>query len=268
MFLIFLTLGPIRLDLSTLISFILGISFGFLLLFLIYVYAILRSLNKGLKLRHADEQDIDEEEIKWLIQDAIQLFKDNEAREAVGFGKHLLEVNRELSVDIAKKFYPKSKYPYLELTIDETMLLNHYITDRFQELMNTSKILKLTRGWTLAKIVEMNEVKSKIESNVIVKTAKKYSGVTKAAGAILNAVNPVYWIRRFSKEIALKVISIQIGVSLIKITGEETYKIYSKKVFNQEKTIDMNVDAIYDDLKHVVSEELTIGDDSLEKTKK
>ncbi len=257
---VFLTLGPIRLDLSTLISFFLGISFGFLLLFMIYVYAILRSMNKGLKLRHADEQDIDEEEIKWLIQDAIILFKDSEAREAAGFGKHLLEVNRELSVDIAKKFYPKSKYPYLELTLDETMLLNHYITDRFQELMNSSKILKLTRGWTLAKIVEMNEVKTKFESNVIVKTAKKYSGITKAAGAILNAVNPVYWIRRFSKEIALKLISIQIGVALIKITGEETYKIYSKKVFNAEKSIDMNVDAIYDDLKKDVKEELTVGE--------
>jgi hypothetical protein len=67
-------------------------------------------MNKGLKLRKTDEQDIDEEEIKWLIQDAIKLFKDKESREAAGYGKHLLEVNRELSVDIAKKFYPKSKY--------------------------------------------------------------------------------------------------------------------------------------------------------------
>jgi hypothetical protein len=87
-------------------------------------------------------------------------------------------------------------------------MLNHYITDRFQELMASSKILKLTRGWTLAKIVEMNEVKNKIEQNVIVKTAKKYSGITKAAGAVLNAVNPVYWFRRFTKG-CLQIISIQ-----------------------------------------------------------
>lgn len=255
---ILLTLGPLRFDLSSLISFLIGISFGFLVLLLIYLYAILKNMNKGLKLRKTDEQDIDEEEIKWLIQDAIKLFKDKDAREAAGYGKHLLEVNRELSVDIAKKFYPKSKYPYLELTIDETLMLNHYITDRFQELMASSKILKLTRGWTLAKIVEMNEVKNKFEQNVIVKTAKKYSGITKAAGAVLNAVNPVYWFRRFTKEVALQVVSIQIGVALIKITGEETYKIYSKKVFNEEKTIDMDVDQLYNemkkDIKHVVEQ--------------
>lgn len=252
------TLGPLRFDLSSFISFLIGISFGFLVLLLIYLYAVLKSMNKGLKLRKTDEQDIDEEEIKWLIQDAIKLFKDKESREAVGYGKHLLEVNRELSVDIAKKFYPRSKYPYLELTIDETLMLNHYITDRFQELMASSKILKLTRGWTLAKIVEMNEVKNKFEQNVIVKTAKKYAGITKAAGAVLNAVNPVYWVRRFTKEVALQIISIQIGVALIKITGEETYKIYSKKVFNEEKTIDMDVDQLYNemkkDVKHVVEE--------------
>lgn len=255
------TLGPLRFDLSSLISFLIGISFGFLVLLLIYLYAVLKNMNKGLKLRKTDEQDIDEEEIKWLIQDAIKLFKDKESREAAGYGKHLLEVNRELSVDIAKKFYPKSKYPYLELTIDETLMLNHYITDRFQELMASSKILKLTRGWTLAKIVEMNEVKNKIEQNVIVKTAKKYSGITKAAGAVLNAVNPVYWFRRFTKEVALQIISIQIGVALIKITGEETYKIYSKKVFNEEKTIDMDVDKLYDEMKKDVKHIVEQGDE-------
>ncbi|MFA5526585.1 MAG: hypothetical protein WC992_07165, partial [Acholeplasmataceae bacterium] len=211
--------------------------------------------------RKVDEQDIDEEEIKWLIQDAIKLFKNKDERESVGYGKHLLEVNRELSMDIAKKFYPKSKYPYLELTVDETLMLNHYITDRFQELMQSSRILRLTRGWTLAKIVEMNEVKNKIEKNVVVKTAKKYKGVTKAAGAILNAVNPVYWVRRFTKEVALQIISIHIGIALIKITGEETYKIYSKKVFNEEKTIDMDVEALYSDLQKEIKHDYEQGDE-------
>jgi hypothetical protein len=258
---VFLSIGPINLDLSSLISFLIGISFGFLMLLLIYVYAVLKSINKGLKLRQTDEQDIDEEEIKWLIQDAIKLFKNKEAREEAGFAKHLLDINKELSVDIAKKFYPKSKYPYLELTVDETLMLNHYITDRFQELMASSRILRLTRGWTLAKIVEMNEVKNKIEQNAIVKTVKKYSGLTKAAGAVMNAVNPVYWFRRFTKEVALQIVSIQIGVALIKITGEETYKIYSKKVFDVEKSIDMNVEELYNDLKKEVKSVVEQGDE-------
>jgi hypothetical protein len=64
----------------------------------------------------------------------------------------------------------------------------------------------------------------------------------------------VYWFRRFTKEVALKIISIQIGIALIKITGEETYKIYSKKVFNEEKTIDMSVDDIYKEIQNVAEQ--------------
>ncbi|MDO9628823.1 MAG: hypothetical protein Q7I99_02890, partial [Acholeplasmataceae bacterium] len=139
---ILLSVGPIRFDFSTFVSFLIGLSFGFLLLLLIYLYAVLKSLNKGLKLRGADEQDIDEEEIKWLIEDAQKQFKDKETRHAIGYHKYLLQLTRELSVDIAKKFYPKSKYPYLELTIDETLRLNHYITDRLEELLQ-GRILRL-----------------------------------------------------------------------------------------------------------------------------
>ncbi len=244
---ILLEFGPIRFDYSTFISFLLGISFGFLLLLLIYLYAVLKSLNKGLKLRTADEEDIDEEEIKMLIKDAQKQFKNKEARVAVGFPKHLLDITTELSVDIAKKFYPKSKYPYLELTVDETLKLNHYVTDRLEELLS-GRILRLTRGMTLTKLVEMNETKTKIENAKAMKAAKKFSNVAKTTMAVINAVNPVYWFRKLTKEVAVNKVMIRIGMTIIAITGEETYKIYSKKVFDIEKTIDTGVDDIYEEL--------------------
>ena len=246
------SIGPITFDISSLISFIIGISFGFLLLFLIYIYAMIKSLNKGLKLKGVDEQDIDEEEIKWLIKDAQKQFKDKEQRTEIGYYKYLLEINKELSIDIAKKFYPKSKYPYLELTIDETLLLNHYITDRFQELLK-GRILRLTRGLTLSKLVEMNELKEKVDNNPVVKAAKKYSGVTRAVIGIANIVNPVYWGRRLTQDILLQLVYVKIGLAVIAITGEETYKIYSKKVFDEEKTIDAGVDEIYKEIESAVS---------------
>ncbi|MBU1094248.1 MAG: hypothetical protein KKH01_07285 [Firmicutes bacterium] len=246
---VFFSIGPIRFDYSTFISFLIGISFGFLLLLLIYLYAVLKSLNKGLKLRGVDEQDIDEEEIKWLIRDAQKLFKNKEERNAIGYPQHLLNITRELSVDIAKKFYPKSKYPYLELTVDETLRLNHYITNRLEELLS-GRILRMARGLTLTKIVEMNETKTKFENNAIVKTAKKYQNVAKASLAVINAVNPVWWFRKVTKEVAVNQVLIRIGMTVIAITGEETYKIYSKKVFDVEKTIDTGVDAIYEALSN------------------
>ena len=44
-------------------------------------------------------------------------------------------------------------------------------------------------------------------------------------------------------------------MALIAITGEETYKIYSKKVFNQEKTIDTGVEDLYDEIKAELKKE-------------
>jgi hypothetical protein len=242
------TLGPITFDLSALISFLIGVSFGFLILLMIYLYAVIKSMNKGLKLRGVDETDIDEEEIKWLIQDAQKLFKDKETRTTIGYGTYLLQINKELSIDIAKKFYPFSKYPYLELTIDETLLLNHYITNRLEQVMS-GKILRMFRGMTISKIVEMNDTKTKIEQSAIVKTAKKYGKVTSAAIGLLNIMNPVYWFRRLTQEQVINIMLVKIGLALIAITGEETYKIYSKKVFNVEKTITTDVDKLYEEIQ-------------------
>lgn len=248
------SLGPINFDLSALLSFILGVVFGFILLLLIYIYALILSMNKNLRFRKADETDIDEEEIKLLIEDAQAQFKDKDERQAVGYAKLLGHINKELTIDIAKKFYPRSKYPYLELTIDETLQLNHYITDRLEELLK-GKIFALVKGWTLAKIVELNDTKTKIEQNKIVKTARKYGKVTSTAIQVLNAVNPVYWIRKYTKETVMNIIMVRIGLALIAITGEETYKIYSKKVFDIDVDMKTDVDQIYEELKKDLKEE-------------
>ena len=180
-----------------LISFLLGTSFGFILLFLLYVYAVVIGINKNSKFRKADETDIDEEEIKWLIEDAQQQFKNKDLQTQEGLYNHLFNILKELSVDISKKFFPTSKYPYLELTIDESLKLSHYITDRLDELLK-GRILAMTRGLTFTKIKEMTDVKTKVDNSAVGKVAKQYSTFSKAAFATLNAVNPVYWFRKFT----------------------------------------------------------------------
>lgn len=252
---IWFSVGPITFDLSALLSFVIGVFLGFTILLLIYIYAVILSLNKNLRLKKADETDIDEEEIKMLIKDAQNQFKNKEMRLSVGYAKLLGEINKELAVDIAKKFYPRSKYPYLELTLDETLKLNYYITNRLEELLK-GKIFALVRGWTLAKLVEINNAKTRVEQSKVVRTAKKYSKVTSAAIQVVNAVNPVYWIRKFTTETIINVIMVRIGLALIAITGEETYKIYSKKVFNVDVDIDTGVDDLYKDIAKDLEDEL------------
>jgi len=47
---------------------------------------------------------------------------------------------------------------------------------------------------------------------------------------------------------------VNIGAAIIAIVGEETYKIYSKKVFQKEETIHSNVDDIYEDINQTLEE--------------
>lgn len=241
----------ITIEFSTFIAFFVGIGIGFLLLLLVYLYAVLRSINKDLKLNKVQEEDIDEEEIKWMIQQSQKEFKDKELREQEGYGNLLLRQLKELTNDIAKKFYPESPYPYLELTIDESIALVHYITNRIDEMTNT-KILRLFRPMTLRRIAELNNTKTKIEESRVVKAAKKH-GIAKVATStlkVINAISPFHWFKRVTFDKAVGVILVKIGLALIAITGEETYKIYSKKVFDKDVELETSVEDIYNEIKN------------------
>lgn len=253
---ILLSIGSFEINMQTFLAFFIGLGLGFLLLLLIYIYAVIRNLNRKFATQKVQEEDIDEEEIKWLIEDAQKEFKNKEIRSEVGFGKLLFKVTKELSHDISQKFYPESNYPYFELTIDETIALSHYITNRLDELLDSS-ILRLFRGMTIRRIVELNETKTKIEDSKVVKGAKKYKlgKVTSSILKTINLVNPFYWFRKLTVNKAIDIITVRIALSLIAITGEETYKIYSKKVFDVDKTFETNIDDLYEELRKDLEEE-------------
>ena len=249
-------LGFIEINIGWLITFFSGVLFGFVLLSLWYLVAVIASLNKGLRRAKVQEEDIDEKEIKWLIEDAHQTFKDKKLRTEYGYGGHLLNVALELSNDIATKFYPKSKYPYLELSLDESLVLLKYVSDRFNELLE-KPILKMFKGMTLRRLITLNETKSKIDNNLLVKASNKLkvTEIVKQSMMVLNVVNPIYWFRRLVLNNVTNIIMIKLGLVIISLTGEETYKIYSKKVFDQEATIDSGIEAIYQSMESDLKED-------------
>ncbi|VEU82655.1 hypothetical protein [Acholeplasma hippikon] len=248
-------IGNISIDVGVLIAFLSGIFFCFIVLSLWYAISVLQPLHKP-KRKAVQEADIDEKEIEWLIKDAHEAFKNKEKRDEVGFGKYLIQISTELSNDIATKFYPRSKYPYLELTIDETLDLLKYISDRFKEIMN-KPFLKLFRGITLRQLMTLNETKEKIDNNPIVKTSNKLhlTKVFKNTMTVLNAVNPVYWFRKVVIDNVTNAVILKLGLVVISLTGEETYKIYSKKVFNEEREVDGGVNELYQAIEKEIKEE-------------
>lgn len=249
-------LGFIEINIGWLITFFSGVLFGVVLLSLWYLVAVLASLNKGLRRAKVQEEDIDKKEIQWLIEDAHKTFKDKKLRTQVGYGQHVLNVALQLSNDIATKFYPKSKYPYLELSLDESLVLLRYISDRFNELLE-KPVLKMFKGITLRRLITLNETKVKIDNNLIVKASSKLkvNDIVKQSFMALNIVNPVYWFRRLILDNVTNAVMIKLGLVVISLTGEETYKIYSKKVFDNESTIDSGINSLLEDIESDVKGE-------------
>ncbi|WP_162150718.1 hypothetical protein [Acholeplasma equifetale] len=251
-----ITIGSLTIDISGIITFFSGVIFGFIILALWYLVAVIASLNKSKKIKKVDEADIDQKEIEWLIDDAHTQFKNKKLRDEVGFGRHLLNVSLDLSKDIAQKFYPNSKYPYLELTIDEAILLLSYVSKRFDELLE-KPILKMFKGMTLRRIMTLNDAKLKIDNNLIVKKANQYKLTKwyKNTMMVLNVVNPVYWFRRLIVNNVMGIILEKLGLVVISLTGEETYKVYSKKVFNQDVEIDSGIEDLYNEIESELKED-------------
>lgn len=248
--LINLSVFGLNLDIGYLFVFLTGILFGFLLLLLVYVYSVIATINSKTHIKDTTEPDIDEDEIKLLVKDAQTEYKNKKRREEVGLASHVKSISLELSSDIASKFYPNSKHPHLELTLDETLLLGHYITDRIDGIFN-ARLLKIFRKTTLSKIMSIYEMKQTIEDSAVMKVEKKLK-VKKTASAIfsaINIINPAYWIRKVTVDKLTQVVINKIAMSIIGIVGEETYKIYSKNVFQVEKTIDTGVDSLYEEIK-------------------
>lgn len=216
------------LNLPTFATFGMGILMGFLIMLLLYILAAIKGMNKELKRRKVQESDVDINEVNWLIDEAKIRFKGLEKEKKQSTFTNVYNVGNNLAHNIASKFYPKSKKPLQELTVDEVLILTHYISDRIDELLSP-KILKMFRGMTLKQILNLKNTGQKIVESKIYKTTMgaKLGKVWQA----VKVVNPFYWIKKGTVDQVIKIIIKKIALNSIVIIGEETYKIYSKKIF-------------------------------------
>ena len=244
---IFFKIFGIEITFGVILSFVIGLVFGLLVFFLIYLYALVRSLNKKKKIKITKESDIDLVEIEALIKSYQDDHQKNKA--TLGFVPSVIAHSKDLSIEIAKKFYPNSKYPYAELTIDETIMVANYIIKRIDEILG-AKIIRLFRKMTIAKIIVITKGTKKIAFSEATKGAHHVlSTINKA----LNIVNPVWWIRKAFIDTSVKIILNKIGLMVIGLFGEESYKIYSKRQYVSSTKEDVN--SIYESIKKELDDE-------------
>jgi hypothetical protein len=237
--------------LSPFINFFLGMATGMIVFTAIYVYFLVRGKNIDVEEIKRPTIDVDEQILVDMIKAKQKQFKRTFKGGSEGIAKTTFNLSFELIEEISQYFFPDSKYPMLELSVNELLNLNHYITDRIDDLLD-KPVIKNTKNMQVTKIMQMYDKKKQVEESKIVKAAKKLKlpKVIKYGGAAVNAINPVYWFRKVVINTSINAMTKKICVVVIGIVGEETTKVYSKALFDSPVELDM----VDNDVKHLLEE--------------
>nr|HPN60757.1 hypothetical protein [Bacilli bacterium] len=209
-----------------------GIIVGFLLCFVIYLFIVLGSMRPRKDLPKLDEQAVDEQVFKLITSAKNEYTEEFSTRPLKEKTPALREIAGNLIEAIAKIYYPDSSFPLYELSIDELLILNHYITDQIDSLFK-GRVLAAARKVRIANILKIIEVKKKFDNTKAVKLVnqKPISGTVKVALGILNVFNPKYWVKKLLIDTTMTIATNKIALTIIEIVGAETNKVYNRSVF-------------------------------------
>ncbi len=162
--------------------------------------------------------------------------------------------------DIAKYYFKDSKYPLYELSIQELLDLNYYITKRLTKLVN-GKFIRRFKNYRISTIVNLLNKKKALDNSKIMKLNRQYkvSKILSIGAAVLNYANPIYWFRKIAIKPSTTLVTKEACKLIIRIVGEETNNLYSKKIFENpadEAIVENEFDRI---IEEVESEELPEG---------
>lgn len=226
---------------STVGVLLVGIIIGFVLastIYGIYMLLCLKKEEKGRRIRSLDN-DVTNEEIKEKINEIKEKFIINieglstrEKFEELGYSLF------ETMNTVAGLYYPDSKYPLYELTIDELILLLHYVSDRV-DTMFSKPFLRPFKKMTVSQIFKFIDMRKQMNEKKIVKviTNKKTHKIKDIVLGTLNIINPIYWFRKIIMGTTINTAIRKACLIVIDIVGEETNKTYSKAIFDKERKI-------------------------------
>jgi len=228
----------LQFELSTLISFLIGIGFGITLFSLIYLYFLIRSVRAPLHVKTIALPPLSEEALSEILDRALVEFQ--ALQKEKGFADAFFDTSKEMIADIAKAYYPQSKHPLMELSIDELLLLSDYIRQRVDTILQKG-VLKNARQVRLIKFMEMIELKRKLDNNQFMQMMRSdaVQKTVKSALHVVNLFNPVYWFRRIIIKTSVDVLNKRIGKTILAIVAEESSRIYSKKAFDSDIDYDL-----------------------------
>ena len=244
---------------SHLFLFLIGLGAGAVIMVLVYLLILATSLKTPKMNFKVDEKKFTPEEFNLLVEKKQNEFKEKAAKKPaltqVGICK---DVTTEAITEIAKKFYPKSKHPMLELNVSELLVLNRQVTERLEGLFN-KPVIRWLRKIKVSQIVGAYDLKKKLDENEplqkILDFGKEASGIMK----LFRWNKPTTWVG-FGLGKLLDLVASKICLAAISFASEESYKIYSKKFMIEDVDVDTGADKLLDDVELPKVDALPEGD--------
>lgn len=237
---------------GNLITLFFGIIIGIMIVFLFYGITVLidiKKVDKEVKKIEEDEKDlkIKNDEVREIIDLSLSRYDDisKSLFTADKIKDHISVVSDIIALmvkDIAKVYYPDSKYSFGEISLKELMDLIRYILDRIDEIFEKHRTIRVFKRLTISLVLNSINKISEINNNKIVKNIKKYN-IDEAASTFLkikNIINPVVWVRKLTINKLIKYGLPKLVRSILEIIGSEAAKVYSKSLFNKENKITIN----------------------------
>lgn len=252
----------VQFNLSLLFSFLIGVGVGLAVMAVGYLILVLASMRSEKYVVETKVKDVTDDEVYQIIKETQAMFKDENIKGIQSNIAYAKDLSVSLVNNIAQKFFPESKHPLYELSINEVLMLGSYISKRLDEILDF-KGLRILRKLKISTIISFTEIRDKVEANSIVKATKKYKIIEafSAAMKVINIINPIYWARKFIIDTTLSVVIKKLCLVMIGVVGEETYKIYSKSVFDKEVNLDTGVSDIINDIESQLEDNISKKDD-------
>lgn len=242
-----------EINLFSLVAFIMGMISGAIVLVLAYAIGSINSLKKDSRVSINSIKGVKEEDIRKIINNHRESFKDERKRRKEVSLDFFKEIIFNMMNEIASQFYPKSKRPLSELSLDELILLNKYILTKLEEILS-KPILRAFRGIKLSHVLMIIETKNNIDNSKTVKTVKKYK-LQKVGEVLINVVgilNPAKWFKKLVIDPTINILLNQVLLTCIDYVGEETYKVYSKTALKKtEDELNNLLEVINKDKKEI-----------------
>ena len=253
-----------RIDFTTILIFIVGILMGMMLLALIYALLVVLGLRDKKYQTKLQANDLSAREAEEMIKIAQEAFKSKELRGETSKIEHFRNVSYDLVYGIASRFYPNSKRPLFELSVDETIELIGYIQKRLDEILS-KRILKIFRKYSIAYIMNLTiATTSVLDSKAFEVTKTVSKGYSIGKKIIKSVLDPTWFVRKFSVDVAVAIKMKKLYLACIGIIGEEAYKVYSKSFKNSYEEIDSGVNEIMDSIKTEIKEEFDMEEEKPE----